>query len=195
MAFVIQALARQTFEAHWTPDVKRMLHRFIYPEDDHTRERCYATWAVDENASASLLPVCIAAQHSAAWCYAFVMQGEFAIIRQENFCLYSFVSVSPGLARRLDDVTPLIAEALRIGGEFLDGKTGVHDVFSVPRAQFVRPGAKPRPMPPPPSASASAHSSPSASSYSPADCPPIGHMPPPRHHGHIHSLPPNGTTP
>jgi hypothetical protein len=46
--------------------------------------------------------------------------------------------------------TPLIAEALRIGGEFLDGKTGVHDVFSVPRAQFVHPPASPRPMPPSP---------------------------------------------
>lgn len=31
----------------------------------------------------------------------------------------------------------MIAEALRIGGEFLDGKTGVDDVFAVPDAQFL----------------------------------------------------------
>lgn len=192
MAFVIRPFAPSVFESHWTPEVQRMLHRFICPEDDALRRRCYPTWAVDEGARASLLPVCVAGQLSAAWCYAFVMRGEFAIIRQENFCLYSFVGLSPGLARRLDEVTPLIAEALRIGGEFLDGKTGVHDVFSVPRALFVRPAAQPRPMPPPPSRS---YPSASASSYSPSDFPPIGRGPHPRHHEHIHSLPPHGNTP
>lgn len=200
MAFVIQALARETFEAHWTPDVKRMLHRFICPEDHDTRERCYATWAVDEGAKASLMPVCLAAQHSAAWCYAFVMQGEFAIIRQENFCLYSFVGMSPGLARRLDEAMPLMAEALRIGGEFLDGKTGVLDVFSVPRALFVRPSSQPRPMPPPRPASRPASPSVHASSvpsYSPAECPPIGRAFRRRHHEHSSYPPllPPGSTP
>ncbi|WP_411880882.1 hypothetical protein [Polaromonas sp. YR568] len=191
MAFVIRPLARPNFESHWTPEVRRMLHRFIYPEDERLRERCYATWAVDDGAQASLVPVCIAEQRSAAWCYAFVMRGEFAIIRQENFCLYSFVAISPGLARRRHDIQPLIAEALRIGGEFLDGKTGVHDVFSVPRALFVHPSARPRPMPQP----APAYPSPSASSYSPSDCPPIERPPQPRHHEHIHSPPPKANTP
>lgn len=191
MAFVIRPLARGIFESHWTPEVKRMLHRFIWPEDEQLRRRCYPTWAVDDSAQASLVPVCIAGRRSAAWCYAFVMRGEFAIIRQENFCLYSFIGMSPGLAGRLQEVTPLIAEALRVGGEFLDGKTGVHDVFSVPRALFVHPPARPRPMPLP----TPANPSPSASSYSPADCPPIERPPRPRHHEHIHSLPPKANTP
>ncbi|WP_411884667.1 hypothetical protein [Polaromonas sp. YR568] len=196
MAFVIRPVARTTFDAHWTPEVRRMLHRFICPEDDRLRERCYPTWAIDDAAKASLIPVCVARQHSAAWCYAFVMRGEFAIIRQENFCLYSFVGMSPGLAGRLHDIQPLIAEALRIGGEFLDGKTGVLDVFSVPRALFVRPPAKPRPMPPPPRQQPSPPSS-SASSYSPAECPPIERAPRRRHHEHSSYPPlsPPGNTP
>ncbi|WP_411883959.1 hypothetical protein [Polaromonas sp. YR568] len=138
MAFVIKPIVRKTFDAHWTPAVMRQLKHFTHPETARFRGLGHPTWALDEHANASLVPVCLARTVNPAWCYAFVMNGKLALIRHESFCVYSFVWISPGLIGKLDLVKDMIAEALRIGGEFLDGKTGVDDVFSVPDAQFLR---------------------------------------------------------
>jgi hypothetical protein len=138
MAFVIKPLVRQTFDAHWTPDVARQLNQFIRPQVGKAHGPCHqATWAIDESAKACLVPICLAGHRSAAWCYAFVMNGEFTVIRQEACGLYSFVCVSPGLVKRIEEVKRLVAEALRVGGEFLDGTTGVNDLFAVPDAKFL----------------------------------------------------------
>lgn len=137
MAFAISPIVRKTFNAHWTPDVAQQLNQFVRPKLCEGKSPSHQpTWAIDEGAKASLIPISLAGHRSAAWCYAFVMNGEFAVIRQETYCVYSFVCISPGLVCRLDEVKRLIAEALRIGGDFLDGKTGVDDLFAVPDARF-----------------------------------------------------------
>jgi len=139
MAFVIKPVARDVFDSFWTPDVKRRIRKFVRSGDDPPQALEHQTWAIDEGVKACLLPVCLAGRPDSAWSYAFVMNGEFAVVRQESYCVYSFVGISPGLKDRLDGVKRLIAEALRVGGEFLDGTTGADDLFAVPDAQFMRP--------------------------------------------------------
>jgi len=138
MAFVIQAVARDVFDFFWTPDVKRKLRSFVHPPDAASLVLQQQTWAVDEGVKACLLPVSLLGQAQAAWCYAFVMNGEFAVVQHESYCVYSFVGISPDLVEKLDGVKRLIAEALRVGGEFLDGKAGADGLFAVPDAQFMR---------------------------------------------------------
>ena len=137
MAFVIQAVARDVFDFFWTPDVKRKLRSFVHPPDAASLVLQQQTWAVDEGVKACLLPVSLLGQAQAAWCYAFVMNGEFAVVQHESYCVYSFVGISPDLVEKLDGVKRLIAEALRVGGEFLDGKAGANGLFAVPDAQFM----------------------------------------------------------
>lgn len=138
MAFVIKPIARDVFDSFWTPDVKRDIRKFAQSRHDASRELHHQTWAIDEGVKACLLPVSLAGKPDAAWCYAFVMKGEFAVVRQESYCVYSFVGISPGLRNKLDAVKRLIAEALRVGGEFLDGRAGDDGLFAVPDAQFTR---------------------------------------------------------
>jgi hypothetical protein len=138
MAFVIKPIARDVFDSFWTPDVKRNIGEFVHPRDDVSAEFQQQTWAIDEGVKACLLPVSLAGTPDAAWCYAFVMKGEFAVVRHESYCVYSFVGISPGLQDKLDAVKRLIAEALRVGGEFLDGRAGDDGRFAVPDAQFMR---------------------------------------------------------
>lgn len=138
MAFVIQPVARDVFDSFWTPDVKRRISKFVHSADAFSKDFQHQTWAIDEGVKACLLPVSLAGKADAAWCYAFVMNGEFAVVRHESYCVYSFVGISPGLKDKLDGVKRLIAEALRVGGEFLDGKAGDDGLFAVPDAQFMR---------------------------------------------------------
>jgi hypothetical protein len=138
MAFVIKPIARDVFDSFWTPDVKRDIRKFVHSRNDTSRELQHQTWAMDEGVKACLLPVSLAGKPDAAWCYAFVMKGEFAVVRQESYCVYSFVGISPGLRNKVDAVKRLIAEALRVGGEFLDGRAGDDGLFAVPDAQFMR---------------------------------------------------------
>jgi hypothetical protein len=137
MAFVIQPVARDVFDSFWTPGLKREISKFVHAVDGSAQEFQHQTWAIDEGTKACLLPVSLADKLDAAWCYAFVMNGEFAVVRQEGYCVYSFVSISPGLKDRIDGVKRLIAEALRVGGEFLDGKSGDDGLFAVPDALFI----------------------------------------------------------
>jgi hypothetical protein len=138
MAFVIKPIARDVFDSFWTPDVKRNIGEFVHSRDDISAEFQHQTWAIDEGVKACLLPVSLAGEPGVAWCYAFVMKGEFAVVRHESYCVYSFVGISPGLKDKLDAVKRLIAEALRVGGEFLDGTAGDYGLFAVPDAQFMR---------------------------------------------------------
>jgi len=147
MAFVIQPVVRDVFDFFWTPDVQRKIRRFVHPPDAASQELQQQTWAVEEGVKACLLPVSLVGQTDTAWCYAFVMNGEFAVVRHESYCVYSFVSISPGLQDKLDGVKRLIAEALRVGGEFLDGKAGVDGLFAVPDAQFMRLDGNSAPAP------------------------------------------------
>lgn len=147
MAFVIQPVARDVFDFFWTPDVQHRIRRFIHLPDAAAQVLQQQTWAVDDGVKACLLPVSLAAQKDAAWCYAFVMDGEFAVVRHESYCVYSFVGISPGLRDKLDGVKRLIAEALRVGGEFLDGKPGADGLFAVPDAQFMRLDGNSAPAP------------------------------------------------
>jgi hypothetical protein len=138
MTFVIKPVAQDVFDSFWTPDVKRNIGEFVHSRDDISEEFQQQTWAIDEAVKACLLPVSLAGTPDAASCYAFVMQGEFAVVRHESYCVYSFVGISPGLQDKLDAVKRLIAEALRVGGEFLDGRAGDDGLFAVPDAQFMR---------------------------------------------------------
>lgn len=138
MAFVIKPIARDVFDSFWTPDVKRNIGEFVHARDDAPTEFQHRTWAIDEGVKACLLPVSLSGKPDPAWCYAFVMNGEFAVVRHESYCVYSFVGVSPGLKDKLDAVKRLIAEALRVGGEFLDGRAVDNELFAVPDAQFMR---------------------------------------------------------
>ena len=72
----------------------------------------------------------------AAYRYLFGMPGGVALIRNEGYCLYSFLYVSPGLLGRIEEVKEKIREIFKIAGVEINGVTDQESIFAVPNAQF-----------------------------------------------------------
>jgi hypothetical protein len=136
MTFILKPIDLETFDKLWTPTVAKLLDKYIH-FSEHTRKSLpNQRWVVDEGANAYLFIVSLADRLDGAFSYVLLKDGEFALIREEGYCLYSLVTVSAGLAGQLDEIKRLTADSLRVGGKFLDGQTEV-SLFMVPNAQFV----------------------------------------------------------
>ena len=144
MKFEIQPIDQETLDSIYTPDIAEQLKNFIYPTQnwcDLSRRR----WVVSRAQNAYFFEVSLADRLDWAFSYVFIQNGEFALIRTAGDCLYAFVAVSAGMASRLERVKCQIAEALRVGGVFLDGQFDLPSEFgvnlpninAVPDAQFV----------------------------------------------------------
>lgn len=144
MKFETKPIDQEFFDAIYTPEIARQLDNFIYPTQnwsDLSRRR----WMVDTTQDAYFFEVSLADRLDWAFSYVFIQHGEFALIRTAGDCLYAFVTISAGMASRLERAKRLIAEALRVGGVFLDGQYDLPSEFGVnlpninaiPDAQFV----------------------------------------------------------
>jgi hypothetical protein len=144
MRFEIQPIDQETLDAIYTPEIAEQLKNFIYPTQnwcDLNRRR----WVMNRAQNAYFFEVSLADRLDWAFSYVFIQNGEFALVRTAGDCLYAFVTVSAGIAARLERVKCQIAEALRVGGVFLDGQYDLPSEFgvnlpninAVPNAQFV----------------------------------------------------------
>ena len=144
MRFEIKPIDQETLDSIYTPEIAAQLKPFIYPTQnwsDLSRRR----WVVDNIQNAYFFEVSLADRLDWAFSYVFIQNGEFALVRTAGEGLYAFVAISPGMAARLERAKCLIAEALRVGGVFLDGQYDLPSEFgvnlpninAVPNAQFV----------------------------------------------------------
>jgi hypothetical protein len=120
MTFEIKSIDQAMFDAVYTPGLTHRLNRFIHPTRDWF-DLSPRLWVVDPARNASFLEVSLVDRMNWAFSYVLIQDGEFALVRAEGHGRYSFVTVSAGFASRLDEAKCLVAEALRVGGVFLDG--------------------------------------------------------------------------
>jgi hypothetical protein len=138
MTFEIKLIDREAFDEIWTSEVAKQLDGgYIYSTENWSQDLSRRTWAIDEEKRACLIWVHMADRLNGANCYAYVMRGEFALIRNISYCTYSVVTVSAGLQSRIEEVKQMVGDALRAGGVHLDGVTDPKNVFAVPDARFV----------------------------------------------------------
>jgi hypothetical protein len=138
MTFEIKLVDRETFDEIWTPEVAKQLDgEYIYSTENWSQDLSRRTWAIDEEERACLIWVHMADRLDGATCYAFVMKGEFALIRNISYCVYSIVTVSTGLQSRIEEVKKMVGDALRLGGERLNGVTDPKNILAVPKPTFV----------------------------------------------------------
>lgn len=144
MPFEIKLIDQQTFDAVYTPKLTNQLSGFIHPTRDWfdlSRRR----WMVEQARDIYFLEASLAGRMDWAFSYVLIQNGEFALIRTEDHFHYVFVKVSEGLFSRLDEVKDLVAEALRVGGVFLDGcydppsgfGMNLPNINAVPRTEFI----------------------------------------------------------
>lgn len=136
MAFVIRPLRHEDLDRIYPAGEEEQIRKFTYakrhwPQDMHRKH-----WAVDEATGAWLL-LLPAGRDDHLWRYMFGLDDGVVILRNEGYCLYSFMYVSPPLAARTDEVKDLIREAFKVGGELLDGTTDVTSTSAVPNALFT----------------------------------------------------------
>jgi hypothetical protein len=137
MTFEIKPIDRATFEAIWTPAVAEQLDKLIYETANWIDNFDGRHWAIDEDKQACFLQVHMSNRLDPAQCYALVMRGEFALIRNVGYCTYSIAATSVGFVNRLDEVKHMVNQSLQIGGTQLDGTTEPHNTWTVPNAEFV----------------------------------------------------------
>ena len=144
MPFEIKPIDQEIFDAVYTPKIAHHLSGFIHPIRgwfDLSRLR----WMVEPSRNTYFLEASLADRTDWAFSYVLIQNGEFALVRTEDHFHYSFVKISPGFFRRLDEVQDLVAQALRVGGIFLDGcydpppgfGMKLPNINAVPRAEFI----------------------------------------------------------
>lgn len=144
MPFEIMPIDQETFDGVYTPELTNQLSRFIHPTRewfDLNRRR----WVVDDVRNAYFLEVSLVNGEDWAFSYLLIQGKEFALVQSEGHCRYSFVTLSPGFSNRPDEAENLVAQALRVGGVFLDGcyslpsgfGMNLPDINAVPQAEFI----------------------------------------------------------
>lgn len=137
MAFEIKTIDPALFAEIYTPKVTKELDRFIYPSRNWIDDIGGQTWAFDEARRACLIWVHMADRLDSQQSYALVWDSDVVLISQVDYCRYAIVHASEGLQRRMDETKEMMREALRVGGELLDGTTDPKNSFAVPYAEFV----------------------------------------------------------
>lgn len=144
MPFEIKPIQPEIFDAVYTPKLTNQLSAFIRPTRDWF-DLSRRNWAVDRDQDAYFLEVSLADGKDWAFSYLLIQGQEFALVQSEGHCQYSFVTLSPGFAGRPGEAEHLVAQALRVGGVFLDGcfslppgfGMNLPDINAVPHAEFI----------------------------------------------------------
>lgn len=134
MAFLIEGLIRREVLDRAFPENFSVFHYTDY--DEARLVELIHHWAYDEARDAFLISTGYS-RHLAGFRYVFGWRGGVAILKMEGYCLFSFVYVSEALLPCLEDAKMLIAEALRIGGIYLQGNEESSEVNRVPHADFL----------------------------------------------------------
>lgn len=136
MNFVIKPVRHEDLERIYPETEDVHIGRFTHRKRDWPENMHHANWAVDEGSGAFLLELPLSREDSGMK-YLFGLDGGLAIIRNESYCLFSFLYISDSLSSRMDDVKDLIREAFRVSGLMMNGRSVDKGPDAVPCAQFV----------------------------------------------------------
>lgn len=137
VAFEIKPIDADLFSALFTLQVARELDQFIDASPCGIRGIDEHTWAIDKMRMACLLWIRMKDEVNSPRSYALIWNRQVMVIRQSEQGLYSIVYHSKELEGKIVAAKRLMREALRVGGQLLDGTTRPSDPMSVPYAQFV----------------------------------------------------------
>nr|WP_316640418.1 hypothetical protein [uncultured Roseateles sp.] len=135
MSYEIKPLKYEDLDRVYPEEEKDAIGRITKDRQNWMQCMHGSNWAVDEQTGVFLthLP---GVRLDAAYRYLFGMPGGVALIRNEGYCLYSFLYVSPSLLDRMEEVKNRIREIFKMAGVEIDGVTDEESVFAVPNAQF-----------------------------------------------------------
>jgi hypothetical protein len=136
MAFEIKSIDPKLFAEIYTPAVAKELDQHIYASRNWIDDVSGRKWAIDEARRACFIKVHMADRMHSTLCYALVWHEGVALIDQVAFCKYRLVYWSPSFSVELEEVKVMMREALRVGGELLNGVSDQSDSFAVPHAEF-----------------------------------------------------------
>lgn len=144
MPFEIKPINQEAFDAVYTPELTQQLMGFVHPTRDRF-DLSRRSWAVDPGRDAYFLEVSLINGKDWSFSYLLIQGREFALVESEGHCRYSFVRLSPGFAWRPEEAESLVAQALRVGGVFLDGcynlppgfGMNLPNINAVPHAEFI----------------------------------------------------------
>ncbi len=140
MPFEIKPIDRAAFDEIWTAQIRGLLNiEFIRHTDNWTDDFTLSrrTWVIDEQKRAALVWVRRADRMDGTRSYVFTMDGEFVLFGEIGYRVYEFVAISEGFKQRMDEVKAMIAEALCLGGEDVDGDPGPSNMNIITNVQFV----------------------------------------------------------
>lgn len=136
MEFVIKPVKQEDLDRIYPEAEDAQIGKFTHRKREWPESMHHANWAVDERSGAFLLELPLS-REDGSMKYLFGLDGGVAIIRNESYCLFSFLYVSDSLLDRMDHVKDLVREAFRVSGLMMDGKSADKGPDAVPFAQFV----------------------------------------------------------
>ncbi len=137
MAFEIKNIDPVLFAEIFTPTVMKELNRRIHIPRNWIADIDRRRWAIDEEKRACVIWVHMADRMNSQQSYSLVWNDQVMLISQLQYCRYDIVYASAGLQEGMADAKDLMREALRVGGEHLDGTTDPNDSSAIPHAEFV----------------------------------------------------------
>lgn len=137
MTFEVKPIDPKLFAEIYTTKVTTELDQFIYPSRNWIDGIGRRKWVIDEIRRACLIWVRMADRMHSHDSYALVWNNQTVLINQLEYCRYAIVHASEGLRGQMNEAKEMMREALRVGGERLDGTTDPKSSFAVPCAEFV----------------------------------------------------------
>lgn len=109
----------------------------IYQDANKRKEIAGKRWVVDKERRAFMTVLAGSYTHNVGPCtYLFGWEGGTAVFKRRDYCIYEFFRITNDLLPRIEQLKPLIAEALALGGESLEG-VGGQFYEAVPHAEFL----------------------------------------------------------
>jgi len=135
MTFAIKPIRYEDLDQIYAHDDEQ-ISKFTYKKRSWPQDMHGKNWAIDESMCTFLLWLPWTRDDTTNR-YLFGTRDGVALLREERYCLFSFMYVSPVLVNRMNEVQSLIREAFKVAGEIFDGTTDENDPSAVPNAQFT----------------------------------------------------------
>jgi hypothetical protein len=135
MTYEIRQVKYEDLDRIYPQEEDSSIGRVTYAKREWPQDMHHLSWAVDDANGIFLLSLPMV-RLDAAKRYMFGMPGGIAVVRNEGYCLFRFLYVSPGLMGRIDDVKTHIREIFKISGLLIGDSINTDSMFAVPDAQF-----------------------------------------------------------
>ena len=133
MPFAIDEIDPETCQSFFAAAIAARLDKILW-QHNRTMAKPVGHTAVDHHRHACLTRIDIGPKPRLA--YAFFIDDEYALFEEVGRGVYAFIFMSSNMLRRLREIEDLIAQALCMGGAYLDGTTDPNDVLAVREVRF-----------------------------------------------------------